>query len=352
MKESIEPAKVDTMIIITRLNAHRDSDADEFKHGWTAPVQNNCYGGEVNESGLHYYWKKSIDNKAGLLVIHGYNGLFKNSKDFIEKINVCIKFVINKKINCASPWLIYHGTIPGLTDSECPYIRSIKFKKRYISLKLHNYSLKKKLPPALEIPKYLQEMNFPQNLRDLIQEIFSISATVELIVKSMQHIILEIRLLCDLLLEKCDIGSPDRINAVKELLIDCHNRMNDTEHWNNECMRIARQEIFTGATLYAFLDKPANELFCQTANIKKERKTLYRDIYEKHGGAKQLNCTSSIKEAIKIFLNDGDTKYLSNMENIDKGLRVLSARMNALIPAAAEVDRRRNKSSKKEYSKK
>ena len=322
MSEKNDYKAVDLLVIITRLHANRDAHEDEFKHDWTPPDGKPENAGFLPDAcGGAAFWMLSDNHKAGLLVIHGYNGLLgKTDGAFQTKILEFIRQAGLDQRRFSRLFLVAHGQIPeteaelGSEKKEKPLLIDV-LEAAFASVLRNNYTTHGNEAVALALPKTLRDAGIGDTLRIMVADRLKLEPAVDVAVHSMQHILLEMRLWCDLWFskkEKKDKKTNSGENAgLGELtaqmrewsanVSDCIDRLKDGEHWQNRAAR---------------------------------------NVLSKETSLKDFLCGEAETSWLGTFFEKGGLTQISDRTNLDVFLRDCSARLEKLIVAAAEKDMR------------
>jgi len=292
MSENKDYASVNLLIIITRLHAAPGANDDEFIHDWTPPPA-SAHAGVLKEN--KGFWMLSEDATKGLIVVHGYKQLLgENNGDFQNKILKLIKECAfnQKKIDRLA--IFAHGDIPeteaklGSENAKKP-LNIQKFKKKFILVLPNNYTTYGNEAVALALPKTLLSAGIGDTLRIMVRERLKLEPVVDVSVRSMQHILLEMRLWCDLWFSMNEEYVEKKTNTDKTVLIDlasrmrkmstevgqCIDRLQDNEHWGNHAIK----QVFPGQI-------SLKEFLCMTESV-----TKYRELLDNRSGLSDINWT-------------------------------------------------------------
>jgi len=335
MNPTDKPKPVDLLAIITRLHTKRGAADDEFVREWCLPKKN------LGRAGILYgkkkvtgFWVWSENTNEGLVVLHGCDDCLVGDKGAFQKSVLdaltCSGFASKKFARLA---VFAHGRIPetnaelmmeGERRPECSQLEE-KFDG---PLLLGNYSLGDG-PAALAIPSMLREEALPLTLIEMVQSQLKIEPAVDLAVRSMQYIVLEMRLWWDIHLKAKDGG-----HDIRDKFQDCWTRINNADHWSSKAIKKVRFY----ETLIEFLSEPLE--------------TLVKDLFERSfdcdniaamaetlGGAEYLKYDAELLNCIR-------DERLPDRENadaakVDQSFRTLAARLELLIEAAREKDKQR-----------
>lgn len=345
---SLEASKkpVDLLVVITRLHAPRGSKEDEFVEEWSLPANRPGKAGATNDQvGLTGIWVLSEISEAGLLVIHGYEGLLENSAESFEKLVLKFLDKTNLEYKKFSRLSIFaHGSITkkggDLSEMNCPDCSELK-KIFTDPMLVGNYTLSTN-SAALVVPEVLKNAGISELLLSMVKDCLKLKPPVDRAVRSMQHIILEMRLWCDLYFRKegeikVQTESQSQDTNVTFQLIDdqqkiiakinaCITRLKNEAHWENRAVT----EVLPGKeTLLEFLKKPSSQLFKSASGEGANEDESF------------LKCPDQKKEAPTHFFENGTLSGFKQKE-IDDCLKALSARLETLIIAAARKDERNN----------
>lgn len=292
MSENKDYAGVDLLIIITRLYAAHGESGDEFIHDWTPPPASE-YAGVLKEN--TGFWMLSTNKDRGLLVVHGYKHLLGNHQGaFQDKILELIQ-QSNSNIESFKTLAIFaHGSIPE-TDAKlgneqpsrplCIECLTSKFKL----VLLNNYSTQGTEAVALALPKTILSAGIGDTLRIMVRERLKLEPVVDVAVRSMQHILLEMRLWCDLWFSKqkeleekirkqSATTQTEMVKQMRDLsakVEECIQRLKDNEHGGNYAVG---QVLSTETSLKEFL--------CETESV-----TNLREFLDDGSGLSDINWT-------------------------------------------------------------
>jgi len=378
MSVEFDPARADLVVVITRLHADRGSPNDEFERDWVPPGEGLSHNSGVvpGHKGANGYWVRTEDRKAAVLVVHGHKKLISGGAGSLEA--VVLQHLDQSGLKgCSFSMLalFVHGDVlsgdsrvatppDGTSLLHTCHRLSNRFPGGW---KLYDYSLRGQRPAALQLPLALRTTRVDEKICALTETLFNIAPAVELVVRSMQHILLEVRLWCDLYSSHKEMQP-----AIETRLSDCHIRLMGhslrtspsgaadapiaPDNWSNAHLCEARSFLCDVQTLSGFLKMPSRILFRLdddnlvdgTADGVQQdgeplRVALF-ELYEQHGGAEFLDCDENISDALGKVLDQGQLSETKELPpSIDRGLRALSGRLEALIPAAVAVDDRRRK---------
>lgn len=339
---------VDLLVVITRLHVSRGDKGDEFVEEWSLPANRAGEAKAINDQiGLTGIWVLSQNGKAGLLVIHGYEGLLENSAESFEKI--VLKFLDKTNLeykNFSRLAVFAHGDIPetGQILSETNYPKCDNLHNQVGNLMLiGNYTLSTN-PAALEVPEVLARAGISELLLSMVKDCLKLKPPVDRAVRGMQQIILEMRLWCDLYFRKGKelekLPSDSQTLDANEILLMigkqqqiiqninvCIARLKNDAHWRNRAVTGVHPD---NETLLAFLKKPTSQLFDSASG---EGATE---------GESFLKCPDVPPNALSHFFENGTLSDFRNQKEIDDCLKALSARLETLITAAARIDEKKS----------
>ena len=173
----------------------------------------------------------------------------------------------------------------------------------------------------------------------MVKAQLKLQPAVDLAVRSMQHIILEMRLWCDLHFRNHSNGY-----SVESAFKECLTRIHNQDHWQSKAVGTVIKKCRI-ETLSELLKKP----FCKLASILFEsdshKSQQLAAFTEKLGGLEFLKCEN-------VFDNFIAEQQLPKKgpAQVDQCLRALSARLEVLIAIAAVEDQKRGDTNCREVA--
>lgn|GEM_PF-2564857 len=339
MSENSAERKGDLLIVVTRLHAQLGEDRDEFRRDWQLP-SNTEHSGVIEDGAVcRGFWVESQDGNDCLLTAHGYRGVLKNAsgsfQDFL--IGLLVQTPLMSR-NFERSWVFAHGNLPELEDNEISKEHKPAVDKLTLlgpNPQMRSYSLVQ-LDASTVLPGELRAASVPESLQRYVVERLRIEPTVDRAVRGMQHILLEVRLWLDIARK----GESQAIIATS--LASCRERLNNAEHWGSQAIRTAvNDHIFAGGCKNLF------EFLKGTPKFAEEMLALM-----KARGVEFPVCDAAARNRLEPFFQQGNLPFTpanpSNGAALDSDTQVnaclcaLAARLEAVIAAAALVDRRRS----------
>lgn len=348
MKQEGDNKTVDLLVIITRLHAYWGASEDEFMHEWSPPGKISENAGPINDAqGLAGFWALSADGQAGLMVIHGHPELLGKKSGSFEATLLGLLSQTKLTSGSLSRLAVFaHGKIPetgsietagyDLSADRAP--ECTKLKERFCEQPLfRSYSLSNDTA-ALVVPQAVSAAGISEPLLGMLKDRLKLKPAVDRAVRGMQHIVLEMRLWCDLYYSKKAEYAEKReakASATDLYLLDtemqefpgelkkCIDRLNDRDHWKNRAVTEVRGE---GMTLLTFLQT-------RYAELSKSNEQIIE-----LGAEARLKGPDVVMSDLMAFFQDGSPSAIGDQRKVDAFLRALSARLETLIIAAARKD--------------
>lgn len=289
-------------VVVTRLSAPKGHIDDEFVHEWL-----NFFPGKRLEdiADLEYIVGTSEGHK--LLLIHGFDGLLdKKAESRLEA--VVLRFIEEAGIiidHFAKLWVCVHGSLPE-TGNRAIQKDLPNLGDRAI---LISYTASYLMSPTLGLLEMLRQpstsFSLSTGLYNLIEEKMRVVPIVERIVVEMQGLIMQIRLIVEMLrMRTADDKKDDerfsemlltaRNNMVKKI---SNSAMQKTLNWCFECDQVTLEQF----ALDPINEKDGLESIPDNVKIANSDKSLINQLFFNDSGN-----LSSIAE-----LSDESIRYLS-----------------------------------------